>query len=178
MARIIADELGGELDIVLVRNLRAPGHRELAIGAVTESGPVQLTDHPFARDIPEEYLEQEREQALATLRRQRALFTPARAAVNPAGRIVIIVDDGIATGATVEAALRALQEKTPKLLIVATAVAPADTVENLNRKADDVVCLAQPDDFSAVSNFYLDFSEVTDNEVIAALRSTGLRRAG
>ncbi|MCP5468797.1 MAG: phosphoribosyltransferase [Deltaproteobacteria bacterium] len=171
MAKRLAEGLQGDLDVVLVHKLGAPGQPELAIGAVDETGEVYL--HPYAKliGVGQSYLEQEIQNQVSLLRVRRKNYTPLRQSINPQGRIVIVVDDGIATGATMIAALNALRKKNPKKIIVATAVAPASTVEKLENFADEVVCLEAPEDFRAVGQFFEDFSQVSDEEVIQALRS-------
>ncbi|MGE3276905.1 MAG: phosphoribosyltransferase [Vicinamibacterales bacterium] len=169
MARDIASALDGDLDVVLVRKLRAPGHEELAIGAVDESGHVLVTAHAGNAAVDDAYLAAEVETQLATLRARRRDYTPLRPALDPAGRIVIVVDDGIATGATMLAAVRALRERSPARIIIATPVAPPETVRRLSAEADEVVCLSTPPDFYAVGQFYEDFAEVPDTAVKEAL---------
>jgi putative phosphoribosyl transferase len=167
MARLIADALGGDLDVVLVRKLRAPGQPELAIGAVDESGTV-LKGRYF--DIAtEDYLREEVRTQLGILRMRREQYTRAQAAVDPAGRIAIIVDDGIATGSSMLSAIRSVRARTPKKVVVAIAVAPPSTLARVEAEADEVVCLHAPEDFFAVGQFFDDFSEVTDDMVVAAL---------
>ncbi|WP_041352842.1 phosphoribosyltransferase [Nitrosospira multiformis] len=169
MAKIIADELEGELDVVLVRKVRAPGNPEFAIGSVDETGWVYLTSH--ARDVgaDENYIKDEVSAQLETIRQRRAQYTPVRPSIDPAGRIVIVVDDGLATGSTMIAALHALRAKKPEELICAVPVAPPDTVEKVRNNADRVVCLSSPINFYAVAQFYMDFPQITDEEVIAIL---------
>ncbi|HKY62794.1 MAG TPA: phosphoribosyltransferase [bacterium] len=170
MAKIIADRLGGQVDVLLVRKLPAPDQPELAIGAIDESGRVYL--HPYAQTlgISADYLKREARSQMATLRRRRAEYTPDRAPIDPRGRIVLVVDDGIATGSTMIAALQALRERSPAKLVVATGVAPADTLQKLREYSDQVVCLASPEPFDAVGQHYEDFSQVSDQEVIEILR--------
>ena len=169
MAKIIAEELGGELDVVLVHKLGAPGQPELAIGSVDETGRVYLSDYVTALGISEDYIQEETEKQLATLRRRRVLYTPSRPSIDPSRRIVIVVDNGIATGATMIAALRSVREKKPHKLIGAVAVAPPATVARLSNEADHIVCLKVPAYFEAVGQFFEDFSEVTDDEVVEIL---------
>jgi predicted phosphoribosyltransferase len=167
MARVIADDLGGDLDVVLVRKLRAPGQPELAIGAVDERGSV-LKGRYF--DLAsEEYLREEVRTQLEVLRMRRKKYTRALAAADPAGRIAIIVDDGIATGSSMLSAIRSIRERNPRKVVVAIAVAPPSSLDRMEAEADDVVCLHAPEDFYAVGQFFDDFSEVTDDMVVAAL---------
>lgn len=170
MGRILADQLAGDLDVALVRKLRAPGQPELAIGAVSETGRVYLADHLVRLPLSRTYVEREVGDQLAALRERSRAYRAVRPRVDPAGRTVILLDDGIATGSTMVAALRALRPERPRRLIVAAAVAPPDTVAKLRRDADEVVCLAMPAWLSAVGEFFRDFSEVTDGEVMAILR--------
>lgn len=172
MGKILAEELQGELDVVLVRKLGAPGNPEFAIGSVDESGNVRLANYTSIYGITEFYIEKEKQAQLATLRRRRALYTPVRPPIDPAGRTVIVVDDGIATGATMIAALHAVRARNPQRLIAATAVASPDALQRLNEIADEVVCLEAPANFFAVGQFFRDFTQVSDEEVIAILRQS------
>ena len=167
MARIIADALDGETDVVLVRKLRAPDQPELAIGAVDETGTVLKGSYfDLARD---QYLRGEIRAQREVIRARRELYTRGRQPLDPAGRTVVIVDDGIATGSSMLAAIRSVRAHKPQKLIVAIGVAPADTLERIRAEADEVVCLLTPAVFYAVGQFYEDFSEVTDAAVVTAL---------
>ncbi len=177
MAKIIADALGGELDVVLVHKLGAPGNPELAIGSVDESGKVYLSDLVQELGISEQYIEQEKHAQLQTLRKRRSQYTPVRPPLNPSGRIVIVVDNGLATGASMIAALRAVRAQHPAKLIAAVAVAPPETVERIRTEADEVVCLYAPDYFYAVGQFFEDFSQVSDEQAIAILRQSCAKAA-
>lgn len=170
MAKIIAEALDGELDVVLVRKLRAPGNPEFAIGAMDESGWTYLADYAGRVAGSTEYIEAEKAEQLAVMRERRASYTPVRQQLDPAGRTVIVVDDGLATGATMIAALHALRAKHPKKLICAVPVAPPDTLEKVSPYADEVVYLDAPELFYAVGQFYQSFPQVSDEEVIALLK--------
>ncbi|HXV84710.1 MAG TPA: phosphoribosyltransferase [Candidatus Binatia bacterium] len=172
MAKIIADALEGDLDVVLVHKLGAPGQPELAIGAVDEDGRVYLSDYSVPEwGISSEYIDREKEQQLKTLRRRRAQYTPFRSPMNPSGRTVIVVDNGIATGATMIAALRSVREQSPAKLIAAVAILPVSTLKKIKQYADEVAYLDTPADFFAVGQYFEDFSQVTDDDVVAILKS-------
>jgi predicted phosphoribosyltransferase len=168
MGKVLAEELGGELDVVLVHKLGAPGNPEYAIGAVTEAGQTILTDTEIV--LPADYLERETARQLATLRERRARFTPDRAAADPCGRVVIVVDDGIATGSTLRAALTVVRAQQPRRLIAAVGVAPKSSLPAVEKLADEVVCLAMPSVFVAVGQFFRDFRQIEDAEVVEILR--------
>ncbi len=167
MASIIADALGGDVDVVLVRKLRAPGQPELALGAVDEAGAV-LKGRYFD-SASDEYLREEVRTQREILRKRRELYTRARKGVDPAGRVVIIVDDGIATGSSMLSAIRSVRAQLPRKIVVAMGVAPPVSLAALRAEADEVVCLSSPEHFDAVGQFFEDFSEVTDDMVVAAL---------
>jgi putative phosphoribosyl transferase len=169
MGRILAEELDGELDVVLVRRIGAPGNPELAIGSVAENGEIVASPWTEEAGIPEPWIEQEAKRQLAIIKQRRKLYTPDRLAAEPEGRVVIVVDDGVATGSTLLAALAQVRARSPYKLIAATAVAPRQAVAQLAQAVDEVVCLASPEPFFAVSQFFADFSPVSDDEVMAGL---------
>jgi len=171
MAKIIADQLGGEFDVVLVRKLRAPDYPELAIGSIDESGWTYIADHAASVGADSEYIEAERQQQIATIKQRRAQYTPVRPPIDPAGRIVIVIDDGLATGATMISALHGLRSRKPARLICAIPVSPPETLRKIHPLADQVVCLDAPDNFRAVGQFYVNFPQVDDEEVINILQN-------
>lgn len=170
MASIVATALEGDSDVVLVRKLRAPNNPEFAVGSIDESGWTYIADYAAQAGASPEYLEAEKRTQMETMRRRRSQYTPIRPPIDPAGRIVIVIDDGLATGATMISALHSLRAKKPEKLICAVPVAPPDTLEKVARYADEVVCLETPTWFQAVGQFYMDFPQVEDEEVIEILR--------
>jgi predicted phosphoribosyltransferase len=169
MGALLAAELQGELDVVLVKKLRAPGSPEFAVGAVDESGWTYVAPHAAMAGADARYLAQEKEVELALLRERRAQYTPARAPADPSGRVAIVIDDGIATGASMIAALHAVRAKKPARLVCAVPVAAPDSLEQVRPYADEVVCLEAPEEFRAVGQFYRSFPQVEDKEVVALL---------
>jgi predicted phosphoribosyltransferase len=172
---IIAARLCGELDVVLVRKLHAPGNPEFAVGAVDETGWTYIAEYAAQSGASRDYLDGEIGSELATIRKRRDLYTPNRAAADAAGRVVIVVDDGLATGATMVAALHAMRVRAPRRLICAVPVASVDAVGKVRRYADEVVCLQTPEPFHAVGQFYRSFPQVDDAEVVALLHAVAVR---
>lgn len=173
MGAYIAKALEGELDVVLVHKLGAPDNPELAIGSVDEFGQLYTNKEAAVLHVSQEYVETERRTQLEMLRRRRARYTAARPPVDPAGRIAIVVDDGIATGSSMIAALRAVRARQPTELIAATAVAPGHTLDRIKDYADRVVCLEVPPIFYAVGQFFDKFDQVSDEDVVEILRARG-----
>ncbi len=173
----IAKALGAPLDLVLVRKIGSPFQPELAIGAVVDGSRAEtvLNEEIVGElQIPETYIAQESARQLKEIERRRELYLAGRARVPVDGRTAIVVDDGIATGATMEAALRATRRAHPKRLVLATPVAPPDTIERLRPEVDEVVCLATPRWFAAIGAFYQDFRQLSDEEVVDLLRRARL----
>jgi len=178
MGKVLAEKLGGELDVVLVRKLRSPYSPEFAVGAIDESGWAYVADHAARSGADPAYLEREKQAQLETLHKRRAMYTPARPPIDPKGRLVIVVDDGLATGASMIAALHAVRAKQPERLVCAVPVAAPDSLERVRAYADELVCLEAPEEFFAVGQFYREFSQVEDEEVVALLRQPTAEKTG
>lgn len=174
---VLARELGAELDVVLSRKLRSPLQPELALGAVSEDGRVYLNEYVTENlELVEDYLAEERRHQLAEIARRKQLFRGVRPRAPVAGRSVIVTDDGIATGSTMIAALQVVRAQNPHEVIVAVPVAPPDRLEDVRRWCDDVVCLLSPEEFWAIGEYYEDFSQVEDEEVVNLLRDSWAAR--
>jgi putative phosphoribosyl transferase len=170
VAAEVARGLNSPLDVYLTHKLGAPGNPELALGAVATDGTRYLNDSIVAAyAIPKSFIEAECIAQLVEIRRREALYRRDRPPLDIEEQWVILVDDGIATGATVMTALHALRGHRPRYLILAAPVAPADIVPALARECDEVVLLASPEMFYSVGHFYEHFDQTTDAQVIAAL---------
>jgi predicted phosphoribosyltransferase len=169
MGRVLADALEGELDVVLVRKLGAPYSAEFAVGAIDETGWAYVAGYARSAGADEAYLEREQRAQLELLRKRRAQYTPHRPPIDPKGRIAIVVDDGLATGATMIAALHAVRARQPGRLVCAVPVASPDSLELVRPHCDEVVCLEAPPEFFAVGQFYREFRQVEDEEVVELL---------
>ncbi|HUJ38430.1 MAG TPA: phosphoribosyltransferase family protein [Hyphomicrobium sp.] len=184
VAAEVAAKLKAPLDVILVRKIGAPTQPELAIGAVVDGAtPEIVRNEELIRElgIPDEVVREEAQRQLEIIEARRKLWVAGRERVPVKGRTAIIVDDGIATGATVRASLHALKRQGSKRTVVATPVAPMQAVEALRQEADDVVCLEAPEYFGAIGFFYLDFSQVSDAEVsrlLDSLSPAGNRKGG
>jgi predicted phosphoribosyltransferase len=172
VAAPIAQALNAPLDLILVRKIGVPAQPELAMGAVVD-GPepyvVRNEDIVSLAGISEEEFKQICERELAEIERRRRLYLKDRVRAEAKDRVVIVVDDGIATGATTRAALQAIRKQTPRKLVLAVPVAPTSTLEELSGEADEIVCLESHEPFYAISFYYADFHQVTDEEVIETL---------
>jgi putative phosphoribosyl transferase len=168
----VAKVLQAPLDLVFVRKIGAPGHPEFGLGAVVDGAHPQvvLNEEALAElDVPSSYLDAETQRQLQEIERRRHHYLAGRRPVDVKGRTAIVVDDGIATGGTVRAALKGLSRARPARLVLAVPVAPKDIVRHLESEADEVICLLTPEPFYAVGEHYDDFTQTSDKEVIALL---------
>lgn len=176
----VAQALGAELDIILVRKIGAPGHAEYGIGAVVEGREPQLVLNEEAVRMvgaSPAYIEEEKARQLEEIERRRDVYRHGRPPVSVADRTVIVVDDGIATGGTMKAVLQALAQAGAARVVLAVPVAPVDALAELSALADDTVCLATPEPFRAVGLHYRDFNQTGDEEVVALLEAYRRKRA-
>ncbi|MBB4864934.1 putative phosphoribosyltransferase [Pseudomonas nitritireducens] len=172
VAKEIARALNAPLDVLLVRRIGAPGHEELALGAIVDGPePNWVVDEQMLErfDPPPEWFEQQVLEQIRELERRRVLYRGARAPAKLEDRDLIVVDDGLATGSSVRAALKALREHHPHKVILAVPIGPAETVEKLREEVDALVCLDTPTPFRAVGDHYRDFHPLSDQEVIDLL---------
>ncbi|MEM2141169.1 MAG: phosphoribosyltransferase family protein [Nitrososphaera sp.] len=175
LAEIVSRRLGAGFDIVIPRKLGAPGNEELAIGAVMEDGTEYVNRYLVtALRIQPEYLADEKAKQMAEIRRRSAAYRRPGMPYRIEGKTVVLVDDGVATGATVIAAARWVKKQKPDTLVIAVPVAPAQTVEALRHEADAVIVLETPRDFGAVGEFYEEFKPVTDDQVMDIMRKNDL----
>jgi predicted phosphoribosyltransferase len=170
----VSRALGAPLDVFLVRKLGVPGYEELAMGAVA-SGGVRVLNDEIVRGlgISEDEIDAAVVRELQELGRRERLYRRSRPTPNVAGRTVILVDDGLATGATMRAAVAALRQQHPARIVVAVPTASPDTCEALKAEAGDVICAMTPEPFFAVGHWYEDFTQTTDNEVRELLAHRG-----
>lgn len=181
VAAAVAQALRAPLDLLLVRKIGAPWQPELAVAAVVDGTPPQLVvDEAICAElgIDRRDVEARVPKELLEIERRRRVYLRDRAALDVAGATAIVVDDGIATGTTVRAALRALRQRGPWRLVLAVPVAPADTLAALKDTVDEIVCLRTPSPFHAISQHYRDFHQLSDAEVIQTLDQLASRPAG
>ncbi|MEZ0167543.1 phosphoribosyltransferase [Microvirga sp. TS319] len=168
----VAKGLGAPLDLIFVRKIGAPGQAEFGLGAVVDGAHPQVVLNKEALDrvrVPSGYIEEETQRQLKEIERRREHYLAGRRPVDVEGRVAIVVDDGIATGSTAQAALKGLSRARPARLILAVPVAPADSIARLRAEADEVVCLMTPGAFYAVGEHYDDFHQTSDREVTTLL---------
>ena len=164
----IARALAAPLDIVLVRKIGVPWQPELALGAVSDDAEAQtFIDAALAKELPlpDLYVKEETKRQLGEIERRRKIYCAGRPALDIKDRTAIVVDDGIATGATMRVALRAVRRRAPARLVLAVPVAPADTLAALGKEADEAICLDTPPLFGAIGLYYRDFHQMSDAEV-------------
>ncbi|PWS35962.1 phosphoribosyltransferase [Falsiroseomonas bella] len=172
VAAEVAAALGAPLDLVLVRKIGAPGQPELALGAVVDGDAPEVVlnaDIVAATGASEAFIAAARLRELAEIERRRARYLTGLAPVDPRGRTAVVVDDGLATGASARAALRALRRRGAARLVLATPVAPPETLKAMRGEADDTVCAVEAEVFFGIGAFYRDFHQLTDEEVIASI---------
>src|SRR5580704_969849 len=170
----VAQALGAPLDVFVVRKLGIPGYEELAMGAVATGGVRVLNDEIVRRlRIPEYIIDAVAARELQELARRERLYRGGRPPPDVRGRTVVLVDDGLATGATMYAAIEALRQQNPARIVVAVPTASPETCEEMKTKADEVICAITPEPFQAVGRWYQDFSQTTDEEVEALLAQQG-----
>lgn len=170
-ARAVADEFDAPIDVIAAKKLGAPNNPELAIGAAAADGSVWLNEDLIDRiGVTEQYVESERERAAAVATEKEEAYRAGRTAPELAGASVAIVDDGIATGATVRAAIRAVDRAGADAIVVAAPVGPPDTRAELEEEADEVVIVEAPAGFGAIGAHYRDFGQVSDEEAMTYLR--------
>ena len=180
VAAEVAAALEAPLDLILVRKIGVPTQPELAMGAVVDgTTPIVVRNDDVieltgttAREFDAACADE-----LAEIERRRQLYIGERARAEIAGQVVIVVDDGIATGATSRAALQAIRQRKPKELVLAVPVAPAETIAQLRKEVDSLICLETPELFGAIGYFYQDFWQVSDQEVVAILKRFPVKRA-
>ena len=171
----IARALDAPLDVIVVRKLRAPSQPELGIGAVVDGEQplgVLNADVVGALDVTDVYLKREVDTQLAEIRRREAAYRRGREPIGVAGRTVIVVDDGLATGGTMRAAVRSLRRAGAARIVLAVPVAAPESLADVEGEVDETVCLVVPDEFAAVGQFYRDFTQTTDEEVVRLLAAS------
>jgi len=167
----IAKRLGCPLDVIIVRKIGFPGQPELAVGAVAETGAVVLNEEVIAMGrVSEEYIKKETQRQMAEIERRKALYRGGADLPELKGKTVILVDDGVATGATMKSAIAALKKEKPGRLVAALPVASIEAEESIRAMVDEMVCLQTPAGFMAVGGYYEDFTQVSDEEVVDMLR--------
>ena len=168
----ISKKIGAPLDVIITRKIHFPGEPEVAIGAIAENGKVALNDQIVKRyNIPQSYLDEEICRQKAEMERRLITYRDGEKLAFIKDKIVILVDDGVATGFTIIAAINALKDEGIKKLIVAVPVSPQDTFLKLKSLVDEIICLETPEVFLAIGNFYYEFEQLTDEEVMQLIQN-------
>lgn len=171
VAKEIARELQCPLDLVIIRKIGHPGNPEYALGAITEDGRLVVDEKDLAR-VDQKWFEAEKDKQLQEAKRRRQLYLEGKEPISAAGKIAILVDDGIATGSTMLVAVKKIQQDNPQKVVVAVAVSPKETAQKFAAEVDEFVAVTIPDIFwGAIGYYYDDFSQVSDEEVMAMLKS-------
>ncbi|MDO8885788.1 phosphoribosyltransferase [Candidatus Oleimmundimicrobium sp.] len=174
IAKEVAKALNAPMGLVLPRKIGAPGNPELAIGALASKDTVMINEQlKNSLRVSDNYIKEEIEKQVLEIKRRRDKYLSNRPSLDLKDKVVILVDDGLATGYTASVAIKEVQSKRPKKLILAVPVSSKDTYERLKKEVDELICLHTPEFFYAVGQFYLNFSQVSDNEVIEILKNFG-----
>jgi len=172
VAAEVAQALGLPLDVIIVRKIGAPDNEELALGAVAEEGAGVFNDHLIALlGVSEQYLRKETERQKEIIKQRKLAYFRGKSSPTLSKKTVILVDDGIATGASMKVAIESVRGQKAAKIVLAIPVAPPDTIEEMTLLVDEVFCLSKPESFGAVGKFYREFAQVSDKEVISILQN-------
>ena len=176
VAKEVADRIGAPLDLVITRKIGAPGQPELAVGAVSQEGEM-ITNPELVKmlNVSEAYLKEESARQVEEIRNRMKKYRGTRPYPKLAGKTVVVVDDGIATGSTIRAAVMSVKRMNAAEVILAAPVGPSDAIRELSKVADRVVCLSTPEAFYAIGEFYAEFEQVEDEEVKEIMRAAATR---
>lgn len=172
----VAKALSAPIDLIMVRKIGVPWQQELAAAAVVDGDDPQIVENSEIVEmfrLSEDFIREEADKQLQEIERRRRLYLGERERVAVRGRTAVVVDDGIATGATVRAALKAVRKAGAQRVVLAVPVAPPETIDTLRAETDEIVCLSTPEFFGGISMFYTDFHQVSDDEVIDLLKRAG-----
>ncbi|MFQ5963452.1 MAG: phosphoribosyltransferase [Candidatus Scalinduaceae bacterium] len=173
----IAKKIGAPLDVIITHKIGFPGESEFAIGAISENGKLELNDSIVTRyNIPQSYLDEEISRQKAEIERRLIAYRGGKKLPSMKDKIIILVDDGVATGFTMIAAIKALNEEGLKKLVVAIPLSPEETFLKLKSLSDEIICLEIPEIFLAIGNFYYDFEQTTDDEVKELMQNIEFKR--
>lgn len=166
----VAKALNAPLDIIIPRKIGAPGQPELAIGAVTEDGTTILNQDIIQHlKVSDDYIKAEAKRQVEEIKKRIQMYIGDKPRLSIRGKVVILIDDGVATGATIRAAIASIRKREPNLIVLAIPLGPKDTIKELRKDADKVICLMTPEPFFAIGQFYENFEQISDEEVIQIL---------